>query len=42
MTAAEPSATTDEIGSLNGKLGSIPGVSVKSALHKANIGEGQP
>ena len=26
--------TTDEIGALNGKLGKIPGVSVKSALSK--------
>lgn len=26
-------ATTDQLGSLTGKLGSLPGVSVKSALH---------
>lgn len=26
--------TTDEIGALNGKLGKLPGVSVKSALSK--------
>ena len=30
-------ATTDRLGSLTGKLGSLAGVSVKSALHKAGI-----
>ncbi|MCK9432285.1 MAG: CopG family transcriptional regulator, partial [Candidatus Omnitrophica bacterium] len=28
-------ATTDELGALTGKLGKIPGVSVKSGLSKA-------
>ena len=28
-------ATTDELGALTGKLGALPGVSVKSALTKA-------
>jgi len=28
-------ATTDELGALTGKLGKVPGVSVKSALSKA-------
>lgn len=28
-------ATTDEIGALTGKLGALPGVSIKSATHKA-------
>lgn len=32
-------ATTDRVGSLTGKLGSIAGVSVKSALHKASASE---
>lgn len=31
-------ATTDQIGSLTGKLGALPGVSVKSALHKQGVG----
>ena len=30
-------ATTDELGSLTGKLGALPGVSVKSAMHKVNV-----
>jgi putative iron-only hydrogenase system regulator len=30
-------ATTDELGRLTGRLGMIPGVSVKSALSKARI-----
>ncbi len=32
-------ATTDRLGSLTGKLGSLTGVSVKSALHKASISD---
>lgn len=28
--------TTDEIGALNGKIGKLPGVNVKSALSKKN------
>lgn len=28
-------ASTDELGSLTGKLGALPGVSIKSALYKA-------
>jgi putative iron-only hydrogenase system regulator len=31
--------TNDEIGALTGKLGAIPGVSVKAALRKKNGGE---
>ena len=31
--------TTDRLGALTGKLGSIPGVSVKSALHKASVSD---
>lgn len=30
--------TTDELGSLTGKLGAIDGVSVKSAMHRIDIG----
>jgi aspartate ammonia-lyase len=29
-------ASTDELGSLTGKLGAIPGVTVKSSLYKAS------
>jgi putative iron-only hydrogenase system regulator len=32
-------ATTDEVGALTGRLGNIPGVSVKSALSKGVQGE---
>ncbi len=32
-------ATTDELGRLTGKLGSLPGVSVKSALSKQKTGD---
>ena len=30
-------ATTDELGSLTGKLGALAGVSVKSAMYKADV-----
>lgn len=33
-------ATTDEVGVLTGRLGAVPGVSVKSGLSKALKGEG--
>ncbi len=32
-------ASTDELGSLTGKLGALPGVSVKSALYKTGARE---
>ena len=32
-------ATTDRLGSLTGKLGSLAGISVKSALHKASVSD---
>ncbi len=33
--------TTDEVGSLTGKLGNLPGVTVKSALTSKNLSEGR-